>query len=103
MSYLDELWRVVKERVEKMPKNSYTAELARRGLPYAARKFGEESVEFIVASLSEDKASVVYEAADVIYHLMVVLALRGVSWDAVVKELEARARHRVTSGAGGRG
>jgi len=95
LTYLEELWKVVQERVKKLPKGSYTAELARKGLPYVARKFGEESVELIVASLKEEKASVVYEAADVIYHLMVLLAIRGVEWDEVVKELENRARHRV--------
>jgi len=97
--FLSELWLVIKKRIEEKPQGSYTAEIVKRGLPFAARKFGEESVELIVASLSEPRDSVIYEAADVIYHLMVLLALRGVDWAEVIKELERRSRAK--SGAGG--
>ncbi len=94
MEYLKELWNVVKDRVEKPKDGSYTSSLVAKGIPYVARKFGEESIELIVASLSEDKKRVIEEAADVIYHLMVLLAAKGVDFEDVVKELESRARHR---------
>jgi len=94
MDFLEHLFSIIEERVRKKPPGSYTAELANKGLGFATRKFGEEAVEFMVASLEEDKSSVIYEAADVVYHMMVVLALRGVSWEDVVKELERRAGAR---------
>ncbi len=73
---------------------SYTSSLASKGITYVARKFGEESVELIVASLRESDKRVIEEAADVIYHLMVLLAVRGIKFEEVVEELERRARHR---------
>ena len=100
MDYLQELWEVVLDRVENPKDGSYTSKIAIKGKGYVARKVGEEAVEVIVASLAEDKASLVYEAADLIYHLMVLLAVSGASWEEVVKELESRARHRGGSGAG---
>jgi len=94
LSYLDELWEVIMDRVRNPKDGSYTSSIARKGKGYAARKVGEEAVEVIVAALNEDKASLVYEAADLVYHLMVLLAVSGASWEEVIKELESRARHR---------
>ena len=94
MDYLSELWEVVLDRVKNPKEGSYTSSIALKGKGYAARKVGEEAVEVIVAALDEDKASLVYEAADLVYHLMVLLAVSGASWEEVVKELESRARHR---------
>ena len=89
---LDEVYRVVVERVREMPEGSYTAELARRGIGYAARKLGEEAVETVVEALRGDREALVREAADLLYHLLVVLALSGVGLEEVWGELEARRR-----------
>jgi phosphoribosyl-ATP pyrophosphohydrolase len=97
MDYLNELWHVVMDRVKNPREGSYTSHLAKKGKDYVARKLGEEAVEVIVASLANDKASIVHEAADLIYHLMVLLAVNGVEWGEVVKELESRATHRLTN------
>jgi len=69
---------------------SYTAKLLSDGIERCARKFGEESVETIIAAISGDKAAVTAEAADVLYHLLVLLRASGVELSAVLGELERR-------------
>ncbi len=94
LDYLKELWEVIVDRVNNPKEGSYTSSLAKKGKGYVARKVGEEAVEVIVAALDEGKDALIYESADLIYHLMVLLAVSGASWEDVVKELENRARHR---------
>jgi len=72
------------------PASSYVASLFAKGRPRIARKFGEEAVEAIVASLSEDKAALTGEAADTIFHLLVLLADAGIPLSDVFAELERR-------------
>ena len=72
------------------PAASHTAALLARGPGTCAEKFGEEAVEAIVAAASGDRAGLVAEAADVIYHLQVMLAARDIAWAEVVAELERR-------------
>ena len=72
------------------PASSYVASLFAKGRPKIARKFGEEAVEAIVAALTEDKAALTGEAADTIFHLMILLADAGVSLADVLAELERR-------------
>ena len=72
------------------PGSSYVASLFAKGRPKIARKFGEEAVEAIVAALTEDKAALTGEAADTIFHLMILLADAGVSLADVLAELERR-------------
>jgi phosphoribosyl-ATP pyrophosphohydrolase len=72
------------------PKSSYVASLFAKGSPKIARKFGEEAVEAIVAALAEDKAALTGEAADVLFHLMVLLADCEVSLADVLAELDRR-------------
>ncbi len=71
------------------PKSSYTAQLL-ADPPRAAKKFGEEAVEAVIAAMSADKAALAAEGADVLYHLLVLLAAAGVSPDAVAAELAGR-------------
>jgi phosphoribosyl-ATP pyrophosphohydrolase/phosphoribosyl-AMP cyclohydrolase len=84
------LWRVVAERALERPAGSYTAELLDKGVGACARKVGEEAVELAVAALDEDDERVVSEAADLVFHLYVLLASRGVDVDAVEAELTRR-------------
>jgi len=72
------------------PTSSYVASLFAKGRPKIARKLGEEAVEAIVAALAEDKASLTGEAADMIFHLMVLLADADVPLADVLAELERR-------------
>jgi phosphoribosyl-ATP pyrophosphohydrolase len=69
---------------------SYTAKLLNAGSKKCARKFGEEAIELILASAQDDKEHVTAEAADVLYHLLVVLRSSGVSLDSVLQELAGR-------------
>ena len=85
------LWRTIAERAQERPTGSYTTELLEAGVGACARKVGEEAVELSVAALDESDERVVEEAADLIYHLYVLLASRGVDLAAVEDELARRA------------
>ncbi len=89
---LHELERVVEARAREKPSGSYTVELLERGLPYIARKVGEEAVEVVVAALAEGRERLEEEAADLLYHLTVLLYAAGSSWERVFAVLEARRR-----------
>ena len=86
------LWRTIAERAAGRPEGSYTAELLDEGTAACARKVGEEAVEVVTASLAESDERLVSEAADLVYHLYVLLASRGVDLAAVEDELERRSR-----------
>ena len=96
------LWQVLEQRSQRSPEESYTARLLARGLGRVAQKVGEEATEIIVAALSPEaeggsKAELVGEAADLLYHLNVLLLARGIEPLAVAEEL--RRRHRTPSQA----
>jgi phosphoribosyl-AMP cyclohydrolase / phosphoribosyl-ATP pyrophosphohydrolase len=84
------LWRTISERALERPAGSYTVELLDSGPAACARKVGEEAVEVAVAALAEDDERVVEEAADLVYHLYVLLASRGLDVAQVEAELEQR-------------
>lgn len=87
---LSDLETIVARRASADGDTSYTARLSAAGIGKASQKFGEEAVETIVAALSEDGEALTKEAADVLYHLLVVLRLRGVPLSDVMSELERR-------------
>ena len=88
---LSELAAIVAERARAAdPKSSYTATLLAGGVEKTAKKFGEEAVELALAAVGEDDGRLTAEAADVLYHLLVVLQARGISLQAVMAELEQR-------------
>ena len=86
------LWRTISERAAERPEGSYTAKLLDEGVGAVARKVGEEAVEVVTAALSESDQRVVEEAADLVYHLYVLLAARGIDIAAVEDELARRVR-----------
>ena len=86
------LWRTIAQRALERPAGSYTTELLDGGVGACARKVGEEAVELSVAALDESDERVVEEAADLVYHLYVLLAARGLDIAAVEDELARRAR-----------
>ncbi|MEO8090841.1 MAG: bifunctional phosphoribosyl-AMP cyclohydrolase/phosphoribosyl-ATP diphosphatase HisIE [Gemmatimonadales bacterium] len=89
---LSRLARTIAQRAADQPKGSYTAELLAAGVGKASQKVGEEAVEVVVAANSEADERLASEAADLLYHLLVLLQARGVPLDAVLRELESRAR-----------
>jgi phosphoribosyl-ATP pyrophosphohydrolase len=89
---LHDLEKRIRDRAQASAEVSYTRKLIDRGIAQCAKKLGEEAVEAVVAALAEDKSRMVAEAADVLYHLLVVLHVRGISLDEVEAELAARTR-----------
>ena len=82
----------VAERARTRPAGSYTAQLLEAGVAKIAQKVGEEAVETVVAATAEDDARLASEAADLLYHLVVLLEAKQLPLDRVLEELERRAR-----------
>ena len=89
---LSRLARTIASRAAERPQGSYTAELLGQGIGKASQKVGEEAVEVVVAANSEDDERLASEAADLLYHLLVLLQARGVPFDNVLRELESRTK-----------
>ncbi|AWR99767.1 phosphoribosyl-ATP diphosphatase [Metallosphaera hakonensis] len=87
---IEDLFDIIRSRLRERPKESYTVSLADKGKPYVARKVGEEAIEVIIASTSEGKERVISETADLVYHLLVLLALEGITLDDIYQELRRR-------------
>jgi phosphoribosyl-ATP pyrophosphohydrolase len=80
----------VHQRAAASPERSYTRKLIDRGVAHCAKKLGEEAVETALAAVAEDRQHLIAEAADLIYHLLVVLEARGVKLAEVEAALEMR-------------
>src|SRR6266513_2438105 len=89
---LQELAERVKERAAASPDVSYTRKLLDKGVAHCAKKLGEEAIETALAAVGEDRAALIAEAADLVYHLVVVLQARGVALAEVEEALAARTR-----------
>ena len=90
MSILDQLAATIESRKGADPDTSWTAKLLAKGPEKCAEKFGEEAVEAIIAAAKNDRENLTYEAADVLYHLLVMLAARDIPLAEVLAELERR-------------
>jgi phosphoribosyl-ATP pyrophosphohydrolase len=95
LSFLTELEALIRQRLRDAPAASYTARLAAEGPLKVAQKVGEEGVELALAGAVQDAARVTAEAADLVYHLLVLLAVRELSLADVTAELAARHRRAV--------
>jgi phosphoribosyl-ATP pyrophosphohydrolase/phosphoribosyl-AMP cyclohydrolase len=90
LQFLASLEEIVRDRIESPVEGSYTARLAAGGPIKVAQKLGEEGVETALAAVAQDDERVLNEAADLLYHLLILLALRGLRLEAVIDELERR-------------
>jgi phosphoribosyl-ATP pyrophosphohydrolase len=90
MDALTRLEATVTARLSADPNVSYVASLKTQGLPAIARKLGEEATEAVVAALSGSDEEFIGEAADLLFHLTVLLAAKGISLEQVMVELERR-------------
>ena len=90
MSVLQDLATTIAARAAADPESSWTAKLLAKGPEKCAEKFGEEAIEAVIEAVKGDKAKLTYEAADVLYHLLVMLAVRDVELADVLAELERR-------------
>jgi phosphoribosyl-ATP pyrophosphohydrolase len=86
------LLTLIRERKSARADKSYTRQLFDSGVERCAKKFGEEAVEAVIASLGGDRTALKNEAADVVYHLLVLLESREVNFEDVVTELKVRMR-----------
>ena len=89
-AFLTRLEATLRERRNADPKTSYVAKLHAKGIAKIAQKLGEEAVETAIAALAEDDAALTGEAADLLFHLLVLLDARGLGLADVVAELERR-------------
>jgi phosphoribosyl-ATP pyrophosphohydrolase len=87
---LDDLFATIEARKTADPDSSWTAQLLAKGPEKCAEKFGEEAIEAIIEAIKDDKAALTSEAADVLYHLLVMLASRDVQLVDVMAELASR-------------
>jgi len=87
---LNQLYKLLKQRKKELPENSYTAKLFKGGVDRIAKKIGEEASEVIIALKNNSQSQIVYEAADLIFHLLVALADNEIPPEAVLKELKRR-------------
>lgn len=90
MQVLSRLAATISARKSADPESSWTAKLLAKGPEKCAEKFGEEAVEVIIEAVKGDRAKLTAEAADVLYHLLVMLAARDVTLADVLAELERR-------------
>lgn len=88
--FLGELQSTIDSRFEKRPANSYVSKLIEAGIDRMAQKVGEEGVETVIAAKNPDDAALVGEAADLLFHLTILLRARGLGLSAVVDKLESR-------------
>ena len=91
-SVLGRLVRTIGDRARTRPPGSYTASLLADGVARVAQKVGEEAVETVVAATAEDEGRLAGEAADLLFHLLVLLEARRVPFERVLEELERRAQ-----------
>lgn len=87
---LDDLFATIEARKTAAPDSSWTAKLLAKGPEKCAEKFGEEAIEAVIEAVKGDKTALTAEAADVLYHLLVMLAARDVALSDVMAELERR-------------
>ncbi|MHB1254230.1 MAG: bifunctional phosphoribosyl-AMP cyclohydrolase/phosphoribosyl-ATP diphosphatase HisIE [Candidatus Humimicrobiaceae bacterium] len=87
---LDGLYEIIRERILSRSENSYTYKLHLKGLDEIIKKFGEESIEIILAAKHQNKDNLVYEIADLFYHLTVLMVEKNISYNEIIKELESR-------------
>ncbi len=87
---LEELEARLALRAAASPEESYTAKLLARGMNKAAQKLGEEATEAVIAAVTGDRAELIKESADVLYHLLVVLKAADLPLSLVMAELDAR-------------
>ncbi|MGD6832381.1 bifunctional phosphoribosyl-AMP cyclohydrolase/phosphoribosyl-ATP diphosphatase HisIE [Sutcliffiella halmapala] len=90
LGILTTLERLIEERQQQMPEGSYTTYLFGEGVDKILKKVGEEAAEVIIAAKNRDKEELTWEAADLVFHLMVLLREQGVRLDEVLAVLEER-------------
>jgi phosphoribosyl-ATP pyrophosphohydrolase len=100
---LEDLAAIVAARAGSTAEQSYTKSLLEAGSGRAAKKFGEEAVEAVIAAIEGERTALIKESADVLYHLIVLLKARDISLDEVMEELQRRTAQSGHAEKAGRG
>ncbi len=94
---LEELYNIVKQRIDNKDPESYSYKIAKKGAEIAGRKVGEEAIEVVMAGLihemensDQNREDLIGEVADLYYHSLILLAQRGISFEEVLEELDKR-------------
>ena len=87
---LRDLYQVVLNRKSDPQEGSYTCYLFDKGLDKILKKVGEEATELVIAAKNPDPEEIKYEMSDLLYHAMVLMAEKGVTWEDIMKELANR-------------
>jgi phosphoribosyl-ATP pyrophosphohydrolase len=91
---LEEVYEIIKQRIKERPENSYVAKLTtddkKTAINKICEKIGEEATELILAAKDDKKDEIIYEAADLIFHTMVLLAYKNIEFEELLKEFERR-------------
>ncbi len=90
--FLYELEELLISRKTELPKGSYTTKLFKKGIDKISQKLGEEAIELIIASKNKKQEETIYESADLIYHLLVLLAEKDIPLDRVIQEMKIRSK-----------
>lgn len=90
IQFLTYLQDFIDKRKQEMPEGSYTTSLFKEGTRKITQKVGEEAIETIIGAMANDDENFIYEAGDLLYHLIVLLTHKGYRIEDVVKELEKR-------------
>lgn len=88
--FLSELQRFIEKRHEEMPEGSYTTSLFKSGCGRMAQKVGEEAIESVIEAMANNNERLIYEASDMIYHLIVLLTSKGLKVEDLAQELQKR-------------
>lgn len=102
VGFLAYLQRIIAERATESPDSSYTAKLLAAGIQRVAQKVGEEGVELALAATTDDRNKITDEAADLLYHTLVLLRAKGLTLEDVTARLAERHQRSNTSDAGAR-
>jgi phosphoribosyl-ATP pyrophosphohydrolase/phosphoribosyl-AMP cyclohydrolase len=96
LAFLGSLETIIEQRIAEQPDGSYTVRLYAQGVKRIAQKVGEEGVELALAGAGESDDKVIGEAADLLFHVLVLLRSRGLPLEQVIAELERRDRDKVS-------
>lgn len=92
LHFLLDLEEILRSRKREMPKGSYSTRLFKKGIDKIAQKLGEEAVETIIASKNKGTDHTINEAADLLYHLLVLLVEKEIPLEKVIKEMKIRSK-----------
>jgi phosphoribosyl-ATP pyrophosphohydrolase len=89
---IDKIYKIIGNRKRKMPEGSYVASLFKAGKDRIIQKVGEEATEVVIASKNGDKKQIIYESADLLFHLLILLKAFNISTDDIMNELQKRVK-----------